>query len=139
MQTTSGATTINAGRGNDTITVGKAVPVSGTMALTVLDIQGALTVHGDEGTDTLTVDDTADLAFISGRLTETALTGLRMGPGGIAYGASVEDMTVILGDGGAFFNIEATLATVNTTVQTGANHTGSPWGVMAGWMALPGL
>ena len=119
---TAARTTISGGAGNDRITVGNPVPVFGTTALTVAGIQGGLTVRGDAGSDTLTIDDTADLNFTSGQLTATGLTGLGMGPGGVAYDGSVEEMKVLLGDGGAFFTVASTQATTDTTVQAGANN-----------------
>ena len=93
VQSTAGATTINAGAGNDVIGVGSLAPATGG---TVNAIAGALTINGDTGSDTLTIDDSGDTAANTGNLTATALTGLGMGPSGLTYG-TVEILNVNLG------------------------------------------
>src|SRR5262249_10619652 len=80
VQATGGPTTIHADQGTDTITVGTLAPTAGG----VLDsIQATLTVTGGGGA-LLGVDDTGASVPTTGRLTASALTGLGMGPGGIA-------------------------------------------------------
>jgi len=75
---TGGATTVNAGDGDDTIHVGSLAP---DMGGTVNAIGGLLNVRGGTGTDSLTVDDSGDASDNSGTLTATTLTGLGMGQG----------------------------------------------------------
>ncbi|MBW4617755.1 MAG: hypothetical protein KME21_32120, partial [Desmonostoc vinosum HA7617-LM4] len=113
VQATSASTTVNAGAGNDVITVGSATPA------TVNAIAGALTINGGADSDTVTINDSGDTTANTGTLTATTLTGL--GTNGISYG-TVENLNINLGSGADTFTIQATNASTTTTVNTGAGN-----------------
>ena len=71
--------TVNAGDGDDTITVGTPAPgiVDG--------IDGTLNLNGGDGADILNVEDTGDGNANTGTLTPTTITGLDMTGGIITY------------------------------------------------------
>ena len=101
MQATGGPTTVNTGGGSNTnvVNVGSLEPATGGI---VDHIQGALTVIGDGG-DTMNVDDTGDTTSHAATLTATTLTGLDMGPSGIAY-SGLATLNICLGSGGTTGN-----------------------------------
>jgi len=105
VQTISGATTVNAGRGDDTINVGSLAPDVGG---NVNAINAWLTLNGQGGNDTLNVDDTGDTTANTGLLTATTLTGLGMNDGGINY-SNMEAMEISLGSGGNTFAVTGTM------------------------------
>ncbi len=111
---TSAATRLNTGGGLNTTNVGSLAPGVGGI---VDNIQGALTVVGN-GADTLNVDDTGSTTNKSGTLTDTTLTGLGMGSGGITYsGAGV--LNVSLGSGNDSFAINEVSNPTVTTIDGG--------------------
>ena len=92
VQSTSGYTTIDAGAGADTITVGDAShPLSGMTGQ--IDIQGG----ADAAADTLNIDNTAAVAGQSGILTASGLTGFGMTIG-LNY-SGIENFNLTLGQG----------------------------------------
>ena len=101
VRATVGPTTVNTGGGSNTnaVNVGSLAPATGGI---VDDVQGALTVIGN-GTDTMNVDDTGSTSAQSATLTPTMLTGLNMGPSGIAY-SGLADLNISLGSGGTTGN-----------------------------------
>ena len=115
IQATHAATNVNDTAGANIITIGSKAPFGGGI---INNIQGAVIVTGD-GTDTLDVDDTASTNSKTGLLTSTALTGLGMGAGGIAYGG-LQTLTISLGSGGNTINVESTYSTTVTTLNVGA-------------------
>ncbi len=83
----------------------------------VLDeIQGALTIKGSGGSDTLNVSDIASTVSKTGTLTSSTITGMGMGPQGVAF-SGVSTVNVTLGGGSNNqFNIQSTLAGVSYVV-----------------------
>ncbi len=77
------------------------------------DIQGPLTIQGG-GNDTMNVDDTGSTSAKTGTLTATTLTGLNMGPSGIAY-SGLSNLNISLGSGGTTGN------TFNIAIGSGQN------------------
>ena len=113
VQATGGPTTLNAGAGNDVITVGSLAPGTGG---TVANIRGALTVNGEAGTDTVTVDDSGGRNNTDVTLTATTVT--MRSASAITYG-TVETLQVNTSSGGdAGVLIQSTSATTSTTVRT---------------------
>jgi hypothetical protein len=111
------------------IAVGSLAPASGG---TVNAIAGALTANGEVGTDTLVVHDGGDTIANTGALTATRLTGLGMGPSGLAYG-TLERLTVNLGTANDTFNVVSTAAGTTTTLNGGPGNnvfTGNLTGVI---------
>ncbi len=108
---------MNTGGGSNlnVVNVGSQQPAQGGV---VDHIQGALTVFGN-GSDTLNVDDTGSTIAKSGTLTASALTGLNMGPSGIAY-SGLGDLNIVLGSGGNAFLIRNTAVGSNTYLKSGA-------------------
>src|SRR5208282_2980525 len=116
QNTAAGATTtIDSGSGANVVNVGSLEPMAGGI---LDDIQGTLTLQGS-GSDILNVDDTGSAGPKTGTLTATALTGLGMGPVGIAYtGFSTLDLH--LGSGTDTFTIQSTSAA--TVVNSGPGN-----------------
>src|SRR5262249_25570165 len=107
--------TVNAGAGDDTITVGSLAP-------RIVDgISGSLIVNGEGGTDTLNVEDTGDTNPNVGTLDATTITGLGMG-GSITYG-TVETLNIDLGMAGDTFTIEDTFGGTTTVNGNNGNDT----------------
>jgi hypothetical protein len=73
--------TINLVSGTNTINIGSSEPTRGGV---LANIQGAVNVMGTRSA-TLNLDDSGSRARSTGTLTSTALTGFKMGKGGIAY------------------------------------------------------
>ncbi|MCF7973670.1 MAG: LEPR-XLL domain-containing protein, partial [Phycisphaerae bacterium] len=118
INATSGSTTVNTGDGNDTIHVGSAATVTANSGGTLNAILGALAIHGQGGSsDTVTLDDTADTAVNTGTLTSSLLTGL--GTHGVTY-TGFETFNLNLGSGGDTLNVQSTLASTLTTLNTGS-------------------
>jgi len=115
VRTTGGATTVNAGSENDAINVGSLAPAANG---TVNGIGALLTVNGGGDSDTLNVDDTGDMAPNTGTLTATTITGLGLGPDGIAY-ETVETLNINLGSGSDVFNVQGTSAVTNLSLNAG--------------------
>src|SRR5207244_525728 len=91
----AGSDVLNVDDSVNTINVGSLAPaVPGV----VNGIQGAVSVVGG-GADVMTVDDTGSTTAKTGMLTETALTGLGMGPAGITY-SGLAEFDLNLGTGG---------------------------------------
>jgi Ca2+-binding RTX toxin-like protein/Ca2+-binding EF-hand superfamily protein len=113
------AIVVNAGGGNDIITVGDTDPSNAVVGLN--GFSAYLTVNGEGDSDTLNVDDSEDLGGNNGTLTSTMVTGLGM-TGQITY-ATLETVNVNLGLGGDTFNVQSTsvLTTVNTGTGSSAN------------------
>ena len=114
--------TLDAGSGNDTILVGSngneaAVTNSGG---TLDGIDAALTISGGTGSDVLAVDDSGDATPNSGVLTATALTGLGLVSGGIAY-SNVDTLTVDLGSANDTFTVASTMGGTTTVDGNGGN------------------
>ena len=105
--THAGATRVDGGAGDDTITVGE-----GDLAT----IGGQLAIAGGEGDDRLVLDDTADAADNTGTLTGDLLMGLGL-PHGIAY--AVEQLDVELGAGADAFYVRGTSAVTNLRLNGG--------------------
>ena len=136
VRTISGTTTVNTGSGADTVNVGSiAQGIVGAPDInsggTVNGISALLTIDGG-GTggdrDRLTIDDTADPAANTGRLTGSRLTGLGMGSAdqsavsaalGITY-TTFEDLFISLGSGADIFTI---ITTHNSTTAGGPPET----------------
>jgi Ca2+-binding RTX toxin-like protein len=105
-------TTINAGAGNDTVTVGSATA-------TLNDIAGTLTVDGQGGTtDKLVLDDSGDATANTGSLTGTTVTGLGMSKP-LSF-KNVENLEARLGTGNDTFTVVGTQKGVATLITTGA-------------------
>jgi hypothetical protein len=83
------------------------------------DVQGPLIVTGN-GVDTLNVDDTGSTSGKTGFLTSSTLTGLGMGPQGIAY-SGLANLNIHLGTGLDTFNVLGTAAITTTALTTGAD------------------
>ena len=130
VRTISGATTIDAGSGNDTVDVGSTaglwrtvtpdgVPPSNPQFIAVngvVDfIAATLTIDGGTGENTLNVDDSGDLNPNDGTLTATDITGLDMA-GSIHYTNFADDLNIVLGHGGDVFTVLSTHAGL-TTIQ----------------------
>jgi hypothetical protein len=116
VRATSGPTTVNTGGGTNEniVNVGSLEPTLGGFVGT---IQGALTVTGN-AFDTMNVDDTGSTVVKTGTLSATALTGLNMGPSGIAY-SGLADLNINLGRGGNTLLITNTAAATTTFVNSG--------------------
>jgi hypothetical protein len=112
VQTTAGPTAVNTGGGSNanTVNVGSTAPATAGI---VDNIKGALTVTGN-GADTMNVDDTGSTGVKSGTLTESTLTGLKMGPSGITY-SGLSTLNISLGAGGSTGN------SFNINVASGQN------------------
>ncbi|HEY2880954.1 MAG TPA: hypothetical protein VGJ15_00940, partial [Pirellulales bacterium] len=113
LSTASGVTTtLNAGGGNDAITVGNAGLMDG--------ILGALNIHGqaDAGSpgDTLHFDDSANANGLTYTLTSTTLD--RTGIATITFD-TLETVLLDTGTGADTANIKSTAATVATTINSG--------------------
>jgi hypothetical protein len=117
VQSTAAATvtTLDTGVGVDIVNVGSLAPAKGGVAS---GIQGALVIVGG-GKDTLNVDDTGDTANVSGTLTSTALTGLGMGPRGIAY-SGLAVLNVFLDNTGNTFTVTGVADATATTITGGS-------------------
>jgi hypothetical protein len=113
IQSTASATTVNTPGGANVINVGSVAPLTGEV---VNNIQSALTIIGN-GSDILNVND-ADGPGTNGTLTSTAVTGLGMGPCGIAYSGLVA-LNIFLGGGGSSFTIASTNSATVTTLNVG--------------------
>jgi Ca2+-binding RTX toxin-like protein len=117
-----GATTIDAGAGDDRVNVGSNASASGNTGGTVNAIGAPLTVAGGAaGADVLDVDDGGDGAANTGELTGMALTGLGMASG-IAYG-TIEDLRIHLGAGNDQLLVTATHAGATTVDGNGGGDT----------------
>jgi hypothetical protein len=103
------ALTVNAGAGNDTISVGSA-------ANTLDGIQGALTVNGQAGSNALKVNDQGSGTGHTYTLTATTLA--RTGAAAITYG-TVGTLTVNGGSGGNGFVISSAPTTTTVTLNGG--------------------
>jgi hypothetical protein len=119
-----GSTTEIVGGGDqNTFNVGSTAP--GTDGI-VDTIQGLLTTDGS-GADTMNVDDTGSSTFKTGTLTEGQLTGLGMGPEGVAY-SGIAVLNVNLGSGGNQFAINVAGGTnlpATTTIDGGTSNSDS--------------
>ena len=133
--TNSGATTVNAGGGDDVVIV-----------QTVNAQNALLTMDGNDGADTLIVDDTGATAGQLGLLTSTRLAGLGMAAG-IHY-ANLEKLNIGLGSGSDTFTIASTCDGVTTvsagggddviTVGSGAPAGGGTVSLIAGPLTVDG-
>ena len=99
VQTIDGPTTVNAGVGGDTINVHNTENL-------VDQISALLTVSGDGDGDTLNVIDTDDADDNTGALSTEQITGLDM-MGRIAYD-TLETLNILLGSGDDHFTIQGT-------------------------------
>jgi hypothetical protein len=102
--------------GSNTFNVGSLAPALGG----ILDlIQGPLVITGS-GADTLDLDDTGSTGPKTGTLTGANLTGLAMGPQGIAY-TGITRMNIGLGSGGNKLTIDVNGPQLpsNTTISGG--------------------
>ena len=117
VRSTNGTTvtTIETGVGSSTNTIN----VGSTSLVTTHAIAGKLVVIGQSSSDVLNVDDSGDTAGDTGTLTDSRVTGLGMGAGGIEY-SFVETLNVLLGTGGDTFNVQSTNIVTLTTVKTGS-------------------
>jgi hypothetical protein len=123
-------TTVTAATGTNTFNIGSLAPSTGGI---VGGVQGPLRINGS-GNDTANVDDTGDKTVNqSGELTESALTGLGMGPKGIAY-SGIAVLNISLGSGANHFTIDVSSGAnlpAMTTIRAGAsnaNTLGGTWG-----------
>ena len=122
VRSISGATTINAGDGNDVVDVGSTAGVWYTTTPAhvpgtdpafiavngIVDNIGALlTIHGNAGQNTLNVDDSGDTNNNDGQLTSTDITGLDMA-GSIHYDGFADDLNIVLGHGNDIFIVVST-------------------------------
>ena len=122
VRSIAGATTIDAGSGDDIVGVGStaglwrtvtpaATPPSNPQFIAVNgvvdQIAALLTVHGGSGKNTLNVDDSGDLNDNTGQLTATDVTGLDMA-GSIHYDGFADDINIVLGHGNDVFTIVST-------------------------------
>ncbi len=105
VQATSGPTTVNTGGGSNlnVVNVGSLEPAIGGI---VDHIQGSLSVIGN-GADTLNIDDTGSKIAKTGALTAFTITGLNMGPSGVAF-SGLANLNIDLGSGGNTFTIANT-------------------------------
>jgi acrosin len=115
IQGTGATTTLKAGAGVNTINVGSVAPQTGGI---VNNVQNLLTVIGGGG-DTLNIDDTGSAAVNTGALTGSALSGLGMGAGRIAY-SGLAALKISLGSGRNTFTINSTNAGTVTTLNSGS-------------------
>jgi Ca2+-binding RTX toxin-like protein len=118
IRSTSAATTVDAGEGNDNIFVGSAAPAAGG---TVDAISGNLFVNGGGGSDSLILSDSGDTNPNTGTLTATTIAGLDM-LGLITY-SSISTLTIGLGGGADTFTIESTHANATTVNANGGADT----------------
>ncbi len=121
QSTLGGSTTeIVGGGGHNTFNVGSTAP--GTSGI-VDTIQGLLTIDGS-GADTMNLDDTGSSTSKTGTLTEGQLTGLGMGPEGVAY-SGIAVLNINLGSGGNQFAINVASGTnlpATTTIDGGSSN-----------------
>ncbi len=118
------STTVNAGAGSDTVTVGTNATAFAAPVLSF--IRGGLTLDGGAGAaadvDTLTIDDSGDTTDNQGvnlgNLTRDTLSGLGLGAT-INY-SGFDGLNILLGSGNDFFRVRSTAAGTHTTVRTGA-------------------
>ncbi len=105
VQATSGPTTVNTGGGSNLniVNVGSLEPSIGGI---VDHIQGSLSVIGN-GQDTLNIDDAGSTVAKFATLTGSTLTGMNMGPNGVAY-SGLANLNIDLGSGGNTFLISNT-------------------------------
>ncbi len=121
VQSTAAPTTtyILAPTGNpNTFNIGSLAPLGGGI---VDNIVGPLVIAGS-GADVMNVDDTGSTRAKTGRLTARTLTGMGMGPQGIAY-SGLKSLNVFVGTGGDTINVQSTAAPTTTTIDP---PTGSP-------------
>ncbi len=121
VQSTAAPTTtyILASTGNpNTFNVGSLAPASGGI---VDYIAGPLVIAGS-GADVMNVDDTGSTKAKIGQLTASTLTGMGMGPQGIAY-FGLKSLNIFVGTGGDTINVQSTAAPTTTTIDP---PTGSP-------------
>ncbi len=113
VQSTSSVTWINAGQGNDMITVGSASDASSTLD----GIEGPLIVNGGGGTDLLLIKDLGTNASRTYTVTDTTL--VRAGDPPISYSA-IANLTLIGGGGGNTILVRSTKDGTQTSVKAGA-------------------
>jgi hypothetical protein len=114
VQSTSGTLNLNGGNGGNTYNLGTLAPATGG---TLTGLVGAVNINGDAGTNIVNLDDTGDIATLTGTLTAGTLTGLGIGAG-LSY-TSVSALNLNLGSGSDTLNIQSTNAATVTTVNTG--------------------
>ena len=108
-----GPTTVNAGTGTNSVTVG-------TAAHLLSGIAAALTITGG-GTDTITLDDSSDVAATISTLSATDFSMTTPATGDITFGGdtTLSVLNVNLGSAGITLTITGTPVTATTTVGTG--------------------
>ncbi|NJL47229.1 MAG: hypothetical protein HC929_06680 [Leptolyngbyaceae cyanobacterium SM2_5_2] len=110
VESTTGTTVVNTGSGSDTITVGNPSGV-------VSQVDGLLILDAGGENDQIILNNSGDIANNSGTLTSTAITGLGMAQG-IQY-SNAESLELTLGSGGDSFTVAST-HTGQTTLNSGA-------------------
>ncbi len=117
LQGTAHATTLNAGAGNDTLSLGSSGAGLG-------DITTPVALDAAGGADTLTLDDaadpSADIVALGATTVSTEPGNSLFGTGGSLTYAGLEQLTLELGSGRDALTITATQAGTKTTVNTGS-------------------
>ena len=119
QSTASGvSTTVSGSSGTDTFHVGNQANNSAHDGSVLNSIQGPLAIHGSaSGSDTADLDDTGDNRPAAATLTATKVTGLGMGPQGVAY-SGLKFLNLYLGGGGDTLNIQSTAGGTTSTLQS---------------------
>ncbi len=113
VQATGAVTNVNLVAAADVVNVGNNAPAGNSTSGT---ITGQVNVHGG-GQGTLNVDDTGNPAARTVTLTAASLTGAS--PAAIDY-TGISLLGITLGSGGNTVNVNGTLASVTTNLNTGA-------------------
>jgi Ca2+-binding RTX toxin-like protein len=117
VRSTSIATALNTGSGDDSVVVGSLAPAFGG---TLNDIGARLTLDGQDGYDSLTIDDSGDTGPNTGTLGLDEITGLGM-TGGIGF-VNFESLELALGSGGNTLTITGTPPGPDTITVINTGH-----------------
>ncbi len=115
VQAISYPLTLSTGDGASTINLGNPQGAAGAL---LSSIAASVTITGS-GRDTLNLDNGADTLARTGLLTDTNLSGLGIGSGGVTY-TGIANLNVALGSGVTAFTVAATAPTTAVSVNTGA-------------------
>ena len=117
LQSTGHASTLDAGDGDDTLTLGS--PAAG-----LGDITAAIVVAAGNGSDSLTLDDvadpSADIVALGAGAVSTEPGNSLFGTGGALTHSGLESLALNLGSGNDAVTISATAPGISTTIAGGA-------------------
>jgi Ca2+-binding RTX toxin-like protein len=110
-------TTINAGAGSDTFTLGSASVLD--LFPTLGGIQGPLVLNGQDGFDTLSLRDTGSTVGQTFTVTDSSVS--RSGMGAVSYG-TMESLTLSAGSGNDTITVASTAATTPVVVNANGGN-----------------